>query len=122
MFDRDGKHFYIFEPAQLQSLDVVIPLFIFTYEGTLHTKCIRLTPEHISHDGDVLKITIPGGLGFYDERLSLVPVSDFVGLYSSITWSENGKLLMEECGGKITGAPVFICIEVPPMTSCETEF
>ncbi|OAV84762.1 hypothetical protein PTTG_11544, partial [Puccinia triticina 1-1 BBBD Race 1] len=46
MFEANGKHFYIYEPAQLKSLAVVIPIFIVNYQSALHVKCIQLDESH----------------------------------------------------------------------------
>ncbi|KAA1120083.1 hypothetical protein PGT21_037132 [Puccinia graminis f. sp. tritici] len=95
-----GKHYYIYEPVQLISNDVVIPIFFFNYKSSLHAKCFKLKHEHINSHNNHIKITIPSDLKFDHPELSIIPVAQFKLIYSSIRLG-NGKLLWEECGRKI---------------------
>ncbi|EFP77823.2 uncharacterized protein PGTG_03779 [Puccinia graminis f. sp. tritici CRL 75-36-700-3] len=100
MCEVKGKHYYIYEPVQLISNDVVIPIFFFNYKSSLHAKCFKLKHEHINSHNNRLTITIPSDLVFEHPELSIIPVEDFKLIYSSIRLG-NGKLLWEQCGRKI---------------------
>ena len=102
MCDVNGKHFYIFEPVQLKSADVVIPLFFFQYKSHLHAKCLKLRANHIRKTSNEVKILIPKNLGFDDPLLSIVPVDEFDFDYSEIKMGDR-RLLMEACRGRIYG-------------------
>ncbi|KNZ57692.1 hypothetical protein VP01_2098g2 [Puccinia sorghi] len=107
----NGKHFYIFEPVQLSSNAVVIPIYFYNLDGDLHAQCFQIQRENISsaffplQDGHTqvgIKITIPPNLIFNHMDLKVIPVDQFVQDYAHIYWG-NGNRLVQECGGKIFG-------------------
>jgi hypothetical protein len=102
MCEVEGKHYYIYEPVQLVSNEVVIPIFFFKYKSTLHAKCLEIQSHHINSHNNRITITIPSDLGFDHGDLSTISVKQFKRDYSSIRMG-NGKLLWELCGGKIFG-------------------
>ncbi|OAV97306.1 hypothetical protein PTTG_26120 [Puccinia triticina 1-1 BBBD Race 1] len=110
MCDVKGKHFYIYEPVQLISRAVVIPIFLFNYQSELHAKCWEVHDDQVSNitstiDGKTsthLKIKLPMHLEFHDPRLSSVATKNFNIDYSHIRW-EDGRYLDEACAGKLYG-------------------
>ena len=109
MCEVNGKHFYLFEPVQLQSAVVVIPFFFYCYQYQLTAKCLQIKRDHISHISNLIKIVIPGNLTFHDSRLSAIPVKDFEFDYSEILM-ENRRHLIDACGGVIYGKLVELSI------------
>ncbi|KAA1097528.1 hypothetical protein PGT21_010248 [Puccinia graminis f. sp. tritici] len=108
MCEAHGKHFYIYEPVQLRSHVVVVPVYLFMYQSVLHARCWEILDDHItstetSVEGNlstVLNIRMPLDLDFDDARLRSIPVHQFDVEYSGIRW-EDGRLLVEACAGKI---------------------
>ena len=98
MCDVNGKHFYIFEPVQLNSADVVVPIFFYQYKMELYGKCLTLNSSHVVRTAQHTKITIPGSLSFDDPQLTCVPVNQFEFDYSEIQLG-NGSLLIQACAG-----------------------
>jgi hypothetical protein len=110
MCEAHGKHFYIYEPVQLRSHVVVIPVYLFMLQSVLHARCWEILDDHITRTETRigrnattgLKIHMPLDLDFYDERLGSVPVDQFDVEYSGVRW-EDGRVLEDVCGGKIFG-------------------
>ena len=102
MCDVNGKHFYIFEPVQLDSAEVVVPIFFYQYKLELYAKCLKLNCSHVDQSAQLTKITIPGSLSFDDPQLTSVPVIHFEFDYSEIQLG-NGSLLIQACAGIIYG-------------------
>jgi hypothetical protein len=110
MCEAHGKHFYIYEPVQLQSHVVVVPVYLFMYQSALHARCWEILDDHITRtetsvEGNlstVLNIFMPLDLDFDDARLASIPVDQFDVEYSGIRW-EDGRFLVEACAGKIFG-------------------
>lgn len=102
MVDVKGKHFYIYEPVQLISKKVVIPIYFFKYNHSLHSMCILIDDTRISCNGNQIKITIPDRLHFSHSDLKMFDINDFKYIWSEILLG-NGKLLWKECGSKIYG-------------------
>ncbi|KAH9807690.1 hypothetical protein DFH28DRAFT_1202848, partial [Melampsora americana] len=51
MVDIEGEHFYIYEPAQLEDSQVVVPVFFYKDDSTVRAKCLEVVPGcRGSHD------------------------------------------------------------------------
>ena len=94
------KHFYIFEPTQLISGEVVVPIFFYKYQGKLHAKCV--TPEFRENSDHSLWIIIPSNIFFSDESLLVVDIEDFDAMYNEIQM-DDGSLLYDMCGQEMHG-------------------
>ncbi|KAH9807809.1 hypothetical protein DFH28DRAFT_1201673 [Melampsora americana] len=44
MVENQGEHFYIYEPAQLEDLRVVVPVFFYKDASTVMAKCLEVLP------------------------------------------------------------------------------
>ncbi|KAA1110414.1 hypothetical protein PGT21_020875 [Puccinia graminis f. sp. tritici] len=110
MCESKGKHFYIFEPVQLLSHAVVIPMFFFMDQSALTARCWEIKEEDTTLvestiEGDSharLSIHVQTHLDFSDARLLSVRVDAFDLDYSEIRW-EDGRTLVEACAGRLSG-------------------
>ncbi|PLW36848.1 hypothetical protein PCASD_15262 [Puccinia coronata f. sp. avenae] len=59
MCEVNKKHFFIFEPLQLLSSAVVIPVFLFTCGSLLCARVLEVNETNKIRDGTHVKITIP---------------------------------------------------------------
>jgi hypothetical protein len=41
MVEVHSKHFYIFEPIELDDRKIVIPVYFYTFKGELYSKCVK---------------------------------------------------------------------------------
>jgi hypothetical protein len=98
----NDKHFYIFEPTQLKSGKVVVPVYFYKMNKQIYAKCTKPFISPTSHDAKVLKMEFEGGLEFTSERLQTIKVSEFKNIYSEIIWGNFGKLA-EACKSLIWG-------------------
>ncbi|KAA1111013.1 hypothetical protein PGT21_035677 [Puccinia graminis f. sp. tritici] len=88
----NDKHFYIFEPTQLKSGKVVVPVYFYKMNNEIYAKCTKPFISPTSHDAKVLKIEFEGALEFTSDRLQAIKVSEFKNIYSEIIWGNFGKL------------------------------
>ncbi|EHS64486.1 uncharacterized protein PGTG_20949 [Puccinia graminis f. sp. tritici CRL 75-36-700-3] len=100
MCDINDKHFYIFEPVQLLTKEVVVPIFIYMYRWRLHAKCIEIGADHVTELGEQTRITIPSSVAFDDPCLIAYDVQEFDLTYSEIRFGD-GRLLTDACKGYI---------------------
>jgi hypothetical protein len=78
------KHFYIYEPTQLITGEVVVPLFFYKFKDVLLSKCI--TPRYRKNiEKNETLIILPSNLRFNDQSLLTVEVNNFHLIYSEIT-------------------------------------
>ncbi|POW16756.1 hypothetical protein PSHT_06667 [Puccinia striiformis] len=86
-----GQDWYLFEPVQTNTDDVVIPLFFYEDEKEMFAKCV--TPEYHTNEAcSQLRMTIPSGLSFQSQELQTLSVSNFDFDYTAISGA-NGSLL-----------------------------
>ncbi|POV99423.1 hypothetical protein PSTT_13787 [Puccinia striiformis] len=86
-----GQDWYLFEPVQTNTNDVVIPLFFYEDEKEMFAKCV--TPEYHTNEAcSQLRMTIPSGLSFQSQELQTLSVSNFDFDYTAISGA-NGSLL-----------------------------
>ncbi|EHS64758.1 uncharacterized protein PGTG_22477 [Puccinia graminis f. sp. tritici CRL 75-36-700-3] len=112
MCDVNDKHFYIFEPVQLLTKEVVVPIFLYMYHWRLHAKCIEIGADHVTELGEQTRITIPSSLAFDDHRLTAWDIREFDLTYSEIRMGD-GILLTEACGGSIYDSDGLVDREIP---------
>ncbi|OAV91637.1 hypothetical protein PTTG_27904 [Puccinia triticina 1-1 BBBD Race 1] len=102
------KDFYIFEPVELQSKQLVIPLFFFTQAGVLHARCWDVARDGVGFltvnniQTDTLKIELPFGLQFHDNWLQSISAEQFCLSYKEIQWTD-GRTLVDACAGALYG-------------------
>ncbi|OAV91777.1 hypothetical protein PTTG_03743 [Puccinia triticina 1-1 BBBD Race 1] len=94
------KHYYIYEPTQLKSGDVVIPTYFYKAKGKLYAKCC--VPEYEPNGtGEEFDIIIPAHVKFNDtDNQRVVDILDFDKVYSKISEivAEDGRKLPIKCG------------------------
>jgi hypothetical protein len=83
------KHFYIFEPVQTYSNEIVVPLFFYTQNSELCAKCIRPIIQN------PFQLIIPGLLHFNDPQFVIIHVKEFSKEYAEI--EINGQQLSTLC-------------------------
>jgi hypothetical protein len=96
MCEVNGKHFFIFEPVQLLSSSVVIPIFLYTCDSLLSARVLEVNETNTIRDGPRVKITIPQHLDFDDPRLLSIEVKEFDRLFSEILLADRTRLV-EAC-------------------------
>ena len=95
----NSKHFYIYEPTQLFSGEVVVPIFFYKSNNVMYAKCIY--PEFLDKpDSNGIYVTIPSKLNF--STLMTINTCDFDLIYSEIKM-ENGQYLSKLCGDMLFG-------------------
>ncbi|EFP93552.2 uncharacterized protein PGTG_19548 [Puccinia graminis f. sp. tritici CRL 75-36-700-3] len=109
MCDSNGKHFYIFEPVQLYSKAVVVPIYFCNYGSKLYVKALEIHSDHVTYDRTSCKITIPSGLEFDDPSLLMVCVDEFDLMYSEILMGDK-RPLTEACGESDGVVEKMICL------------
>jgi hypothetical protein len=101
MCEVNKKHFFIFEPVQLRSKAVVIPIFLFMYNSQLTSRVLEVNRSNMLEDGNGVKIIIPQLIEFDDPRLSSIDVACFHRDYSEILLG-NGRRLIDACNHRLT--------------------
>ncbi|EFP83410.2 uncharacterized protein PGTG_08596 [Puccinia graminis f. sp. tritici CRL 75-36-700-3] len=98
MAEANHKHWYIFEPVQLHSRHVVVPIFFFMENNKILARCVK---ADISQQGPKkIKITIPSNLDFNSSKLRNVHLQDFALTYDEIHIGSSGKLA-EACSNEL---------------------
>jgi hypothetical protein len=91
------KHFYIFEPVEMYSKQICVPIFFCLVDGELHAKCViptlRMTGQ-LSY-----QLRIPSDINFNDPTLLSIKTKEFDKEYSEIKL--NNQLLSTICANKI---------------------
>ncbi|OAV88510.1 hypothetical protein PTTG_09689, partial [Puccinia triticina 1-1 BBBD Race 1] len=94
------KHYYIYEPTQLKSGEVVIPTYFYKAKGKLYAKCC--VPEYEPNEtGEGFDIIIPADVKFNDtDNQRVVDILDFDKFYSEISEivAEDGRKWPIKCG------------------------
>ncbi|KAA1110820.1 hypothetical protein PGT21_032339 [Puccinia graminis f. sp. tritici] len=111
MFANNKKHFYIFEPAQLITGEIVVPTFIYKEGLELYAKCA--IPEMVEVPCQTSKhLQIHSALEFDSDLLVPINVSKFALTYDEIDMGANGMLTslcsnqLWEIGGATTPRPL----------------
>lgn len=76
-------HFYLFEPVQLHSKELVIPQFFYQQESSLYAKCCLATVVWPPGQQQP-RIEFPGVQSFNSELLKSVPCSSFWRVWNDI--------------------------------------
>jgi hypothetical protein len=98
-----NKHFYIYEPCQLVTGTLVVPIFFYSYMGKMFSKCIKPNTRGLPHEKD-FKIFIPRDIQYQSANLLSVDCEDFALMYSEVRmWGD--RTLSDVCRGKIYGEP-----------------
>ncbi|EFP81051.1 uncharacterized protein PGTG_07303 [Puccinia graminis f. sp. tritici CRL 75-36-700-3] len=102
MVESNTKHFYLFEPVQLESYKIVIPIFFYTENGALFTKCykptIKTNPDHSAVE--IHLATNPTEIPYDDITLQTLSVKKLSVIYQDIKL-KNGLKLSECCGNNL---------------------
>ncbi|PLW52727.1 hypothetical protein PCANC_16005 [Puccinia coronata f. sp. avenae] len=93
MCEVNKKHFFIFEPLQLLSSAVVIPVFFFTCGSLLCARVLEVNETNTIREGNHVKITIPQHLEFDDPRLQSMEVTKFDQIFLEILMSDCTRLV-----------------------------
>ncbi|KAH9451464.1 hypothetical protein Pst134EA_025418 [Puccinia striiformis f. sp. tritici] len=99
-----NKHYYIYEPCQLESGSLVIPIFFYEHLGKIHAKCVKPHTHGAPNDAD-FKIIIPQHLPYNSSKLISIDCEEFALAYSEIClWA--GRPLESVCHNTIWGEPL----------------
>ncbi|POV94520.1 hypothetical protein PSHT_16173, partial [Puccinia striiformis] len=92
--------YYLFEPVQITSEEIVVPLFFYLEAGQLVAKCVKPELFVTGKDNNSLAINIWRGLSFNLSELADIPVCNFHKAYDKITY-HNGQLVSTMCNLRI---------------------
>ncbi|KAI7965365.1 hypothetical protein MJO29_003463 [Puccinia striiformis f. sp. tritici] len=96
MCEVDEEHYYLFEPVELASGLLVVPIFFYSQESEIYSKCIAPQIKGFMKDNKlVTKIKIPQDIKFDHPDLYTIHTSQFKKNYAKIQF--NGYKLAEEC-------------------------
>ncbi|PLW22410.1 hypothetical protein PCASD_13465 [Puccinia coronata f. sp. avenae] len=100
MVDCSNKHWYIFEPVELKSRHIVVPLYFFMEDNKLMARCVKADIQIQSEATRKIKISIPSNMAFASTDLKSVDVRDFSLTYSEIRLNQYGSLA-QACSYKL---------------------
>ncbi|KAA1082180.1 hypothetical protein PGTUg99_025472 [Puccinia graminis f. sp. tritici] len=99
MATNKDKHFYVFEPAQLISGEIVVPVFFYTEASEVYAKCAF--PQMVAIPGQsTMMLQIPAELAFDSANLVPIKLALFDLIYSEIDLGSDGMLSMV-CSNKL---------------------
>jgi hypothetical protein len=101
MCRNNGRDWFLFEPVQLNTDEVVVPVFFFMRGTVMFAKCVK--PDfHSIGDGSEIRISFPSDVEFSSDNLETVKVSDFE--YNCLeVIGTNGQLLSTQCRNSMFG-------------------
>ncbi|KAH9814463.1 hypothetical protein DFH28DRAFT_1168556 [Melampsora americana] len=93
-------HFYIYEPIQVVTGQLVVPLFFYKQENNIMAKCIPAMVESASQDFSTFNIFIEPEPDFDSPALLSINITSFWRLLDDVRL-ENGVRLCDSCGNHI---------------------
>ncbi|KAH9807092.1 hypothetical protein DFH28DRAFT_1153434 [Melampsora americana] len=90
-------HYYIYEPVQLQTQQLVVPIFFFQQDNCLMARCLPAIVIPDPENPTNLKVLIPEVSAFNSEQLFTIECKDFWRTLPKIEL-DGGKLLKDLCG------------------------
>ncbi|PLW15305.1 hypothetical protein PCANC_19994 [Puccinia coronata f. sp. avenae] len=100
MVDCSNKHWYIFEPVELKSRHIVVPLYFFMEDNKLMARCVKADIQIQSEASRKIKIFIPSKVAFSSTEMKSVDVRDFSLNYAQINLNQYGSLA-QACSYKL---------------------
>ncbi|KNZ49333.1 hypothetical protein VP01_507g4, partial [Puccinia sorghi] len=98
MVEENEKHWYIFEPVELKSRHIVVPIFFFIESNQVKAQFIL---ANISKDGpNEVTLSIPSNLRFNLSQLRTLNITDSSLSYQEIQLPGSGSLI-ETCGHEL---------------------
>jgi hypothetical protein len=98
----NNKHWYIFEPVELKSKNIVVPLYFFMEENVLKAQCVKADIQVQRGAGNKIQISIPSNIAFASMDLRSVDVRDFSLNYLEIHLNQFGNLA-QACSYELLG-------------------
>ncbi|KAH9807661.1 hypothetical protein DFH28DRAFT_1138529 [Melampsora americana] len=89
------KHIYIYEPVQLQTHQLVVPIFFYQQNCKTMAKCLPADVQPYHRDPNRLQIMLPEDRGFDSDGLYTIDVNDIWKLFHDI--SVEDALLSDLC-------------------------
>ncbi|KAH9825055.1 hypothetical protein DFH28DRAFT_878478, partial [Melampsora americana] len=96
MIAMKNRHFYIYEPVQLCSQQLVVPMFFFQQNDTLLAKCMPAKVESDLEDPAYLKVIVSDDPPFDSPKFITIKCDDFGKTFEEIELY-NGHLLKSDC-------------------------
>jgi hypothetical protein len=85
MCEVDGEHYYIFEPVELVSKTILIPIHFYYQDSQLYSKCIApILKQFYKDNKKLIKLKIPQDIKFNDPNLQIIPTIQFNKCYNNI--------------------------------------
>ncbi|PLW12369.1 hypothetical protein PCANC_20164 [Puccinia coronata f. sp. avenae] len=100
MCQHEDYDYYLFEPAQLVTNDIVVPFYFYQRGDERLAKCA--IPQFVTHEGSDLEMIVPENPAFDDAQLVTIPVTQFYRDYPRIQ-DGNGQMLAARCNNSLTG-------------------
>ncbi|OAV85206.1 hypothetical protein PTTG_30703, partial [Puccinia triticina 1-1 BBBD Race 1] len=100
MCEVNGEHYYLYEPVELASGLLLIPIYFYIQDSQLVSKCIAPDLEpFVKNHQNLIKMKIPQDIEFNHPQLLVIPASEFKNCYCKIQF--NGQNLSKICGDAI---------------------
>lgn len=99
MITTDIGDFYLYEPVQMDSEDVVIPVFFFNQEGVQMVKCLQNCMIWIE-DARCFEFQLPEDPSFDSSNLLTIPASQLKTSFAKIEMCE-GVYLKDHCSSQM---------------------
>lgn len=107
MVQLGSSHFYIYEPVQLDSKKVVVPIFFYLDKGIVMSKCLKLQMKTTGNPVP-FQMLIAEEEEFSSNIYITVEVSKFMNTFSQIRLSD-GKMLADVVDHKVWRKCLFLC-------------
>ncbi|KAH9807163.1 hypothetical protein DFH28DRAFT_1152885 [Melampsora americana] len=92
-----GDHFYIYEPVQVTTGQLVVPVFFYDQMEVTKAKCLRAIVEPVSGHLEAYRIVLEDEPPFNSPDLLTIEVSSFWRLFGAVEL-DNGNCLGDLCG------------------------
>ncbi|OAV86159.1 hypothetical protein PTTG_30050 [Puccinia triticina 1-1 BBBD Race 1] len=100
MCEVNGENYYLYEPVELASGLLLIPIYFYIQDSQLVSKCIAPDLEpFVKNHQNLIKMKIPQDIEFNHPQLLVIPASEFKNCYCKIQF--NGQNLSKICGDAI---------------------
>ncbi|KAH9820476.1 hypothetical protein DFH28DRAFT_1217996 [Melampsora americana] len=92
-------HFYVYEPVQLESRNILVPIYFYKTTTSTFAKCLRLEVRPINHS-TLFRLEIAAEPDFDSETLEDINVNQFRVEFPKLVIN-NGQYLKDICDGKL---------------------
>ncbi|KAH9811012.1 hypothetical protein DFH28DRAFT_1085197 [Melampsora americana] len=106
----ESCHYYVYEPVQLQTEQLVVPIFFFQQDACLMARCLPAIFKQDLHSLACFKVIIPGDAAFDSDILVIIPCKNLWQTCLNIEVAD-GVFLKDMCSNYMYMQPAY------PMTN-----